>query len=54
MKLYPIDESSVKLTRNGEPNNLYLPSKRRALTKKVDNSFLFLSGSASTAEVVKR
>ena len=36
--LTSIDDSSVKLTRNGESNNLYL---------------LFLSGSTPTAEVVK-
>ena len=42
ISLISIDNSSVKLTR-----------KWWALTKKVVNSFLFLSGSASPAEIIK-
>ena len=50
-----MDVSSVKLTMVGEQNNLHIsaPRKRWELTEKVNNSLLFLSGSASTAEVVK-
>ena len=41
-----MNDSSVKLTKSRRVKYLFL-------TEKVDNSFLFLSGSASTIEVVK-
>ena len=45
-----MDDSSAKLTRIGNP--LPAPRKIWALTV-VDNSLLFLNGSAHAAEVVK-
>ena len=45
-----IDDSSVKLTRN---NLLLHPAREWSLKEEVDNSLLFLSESATTAEVVE-
>ena len=53
--LISIDDSSVKLTRNGNQNNLYLHLAREGHCQKknVDNSLLFRSESASTPVAVK-
>ena len=53
--LMSIYDSSVKLTRNGEPHNQSIPalSKGRTLTEEMNNSLLFPSGSAHMVEVIK-